>query len=219
MSPPSRLPSFSLFALLVAVAAVAVVVGTLRSATPFLVGAAATACFVFFASAAITAAYRRGQGQAFAGGFLIAGVGYLALVNYLLADNETLRGNLLTGRLLVWSHELVVRETPDPAYRAGRMPGGMPGGPGGAGGGMGIGGAAGGAGAGGMAGAAGGGMGMPAAMGAGGGSPSGGFRAPTIQIPDYESFRDLGHYYWSLLLAVFGGWLARRFYSGREKQA
>lgn len=198
-------PKFSLRMLLAATAAVAVGIGTLLNASPLLVGAAATFCFAVYGAAALAAVYRRGSSGAFAGGFFLAGVGYLLLVNWLLDGNDALRTGLLTGRLLDRSYELVVRNIPDPAY-AGLAPANTTGMPGMGGGAMSGGAAGSGAMPGGMSGGAGGSMG--AAMG--GGMRGGGL--PTIQTPPLEEFRELGQYYWSLFFGLLGGVLARRFH-------
>jgi hypothetical protein len=154
--------------LLAAAAAAAVVIVTLLNASPLLVAAVATFCFAVYGAAALAAVYRRGSGGAFTGGFLIAGVGYLLLVNWLAHKDDYTRTQLLTTDLLDRSHALVARTIPDPYFTGGGIAGGLTGGGGGA--------------------------------------------MPPILTPRIAEFRELGEYYWSLLLGLVGGVLARRFH-------
>ena len=113
MTPPhSSRPRFSIRMLLAAVAAVAAALATLLYASYDILATVAGGLFLLFLLAALAAVFRRGAGQALAGGFLLAGLAYLAFVFFVLAEQKTLQSRLPTTRSLDLLRRAVKTEVP-----------------------------------------------------------------------------------------------------------
>jgi len=107
MTPPPSTFRFSIRLLLAAVAASAAALATLINATEAVLAAVAGGVFLLFLLAALAAVFRRGASGAFAGGFLLSGLAYLALVFVLPADRQSFLAHLPTSRSIDLLHKTV----------------------------------------------------------------------------------------------------------------
>lgn len=104
----SAWPRFSIKFLFAAVTCCALAIVALVNASPVLLGVLWLVLFVIYLVAGLAAIFRRGPQQAFAAGFVIAGLAFLVWIN------GSSNSNFPTTRALSALYKIVARETPNP---------------------------------------------------------------------------------------------------------
>ncbi len=115
--PKRRWYQFSLRTLLLFVTLFAIGCAALVNASSTWLQVVSTATLAILLISTIMAVFDHGQRRVFAGGFVICGIGYLALVHFVIKNENTGMGRIGTTTALSYLHLSISREVPNPPSR------------------------------------------------------------------------------------------------------